>query len=78
MAYLQTIKDYRYSSLFWFVGNHYLYNNDELGFSFGIGPGINYTQDEFDINFMAGLAVFSFPDETVLWPTIEIGTFYRF
>ena len=77
LAATYTFKEYNKYKIFSYLGNHYLLNNNDEYCNVGAGVGIAFER-RISLNLMVGYGAFDILSGLNLYPTGEIGMFYRF
>jgi hypothetical protein len=74
---LLTLSETKYFKPFLYLGNHYVITQNDTEYNIGFGPGFSFGS-AIRLNFMLGYGFYDVMDTFNLFPTAEIGVFYRF
>ena len=74
---LLTLKPYDHFNLFSYLGNHLLFLDENTYYNTGIGLGFAIDKP-VSFNFMVGYGLYDILNGINLFPTLELGVYYRF
>ncbi len=79
ISYIKTLQHHKYYNFTFYTGTHVTNMFTEYSAAnIGCGLGFVFNTNFYNINLLLGYGAFDFLNETVLWPSAEIGWFYYF
>jgi len=73
---LYTLNRRKYIENFLYLGNHLVVENDNMEYNIGFGPGFSFG-NEISFNIQLGYAIYDALNTFNLFPTIEVGLYFK-
>ncbi|MBN1596837.1 MAG: hypothetical protein JW894_00945 [Bacteroidales bacterium] len=74
---LYSIKRKKYVHSFLYLGNHLVVSDDDYEYNIGFGPGFSFGSF-ISYNLMLGYGFYDITNTFSLFPTIEMGLYFKF
>lgn len=77
LTLMYTIREFKYVRSFIYLGNHLMNTDGDLKHNIGIGPGFSFGK-YVGFNLMSGYGFYDISDKLYMYPTGEIGLYFKF